>query len=238
MRISFLPLASALALGLYVGCSTGTPPAPDNAGTPPITPSGVGDGGALTETGAPSGADLVKSLGCPRCHTSSAGEFAGATDPVSGTQVYPANLTPDKDTGIGDWTDEKIIQAIRTGYDDEDEELCPTMPRFSDVSDDDAKTIVGYLRSLKPVNHEVPESVCPPLKTGDDGDDDGGTDDDSGTTDSGADAASCSDYAAPNTKAPCAASGATQNNGCKSNLFCYKPTKTCVPRPPGCIFPI
>jgi hypothetical protein len=107
-----------------------------------------------------------------------AGELAGSDAPVSGTSSFPANLTPDSDTGIGGWTDEHIIRAIRSGYDDENEQLCPTMPRFAQLSDDDAKSIALFLRSIPPAKHGVPESVCPPIKSGHDGNGgahDGGT---------------------------------------------------------------
>jgi hypothetical protein len=54
---------------------------------------------------------------------------------------------------------------MRTGYDDGDEELCPTMPRFSTMTDAEAHAIIAYLRSLPAVSNQVPDSICPPLKT-------------------------------------------------------------------------
>ena len=78
--------------------------------------------------------------------------------------AYPANLTPDRTTGIGGWADEQIIRAFRYGIDHDGNELCPTMPRFPDIGDVEASAIVAYLRSLPSVTHVVSPSMCPPLK--------------------------------------------------------------------------
>ncbi len=74
--------------------------------------------------------------------------------------AYSRNLTPDKDSGIGIWTDEQLIRAMREGVTKEGEILGPPMPvpTYHNMSDDDAKAIVAYLRTIKPVHNEVPES--------------------------------------------------------------------------------
>lgn len=117
----------------------------------------------------------VDARGCPSCHQSmeaGAGTLSGSSTPRMGTLAYPANLTPDVDTGIGSWSDADIMRAMRTGVDDEDAPLCPPMPHFDGsggdgrpMNDDEATSIVAYLRSLPPVHHAVPESSCPPLKS-------------------------------------------------------------------------
>jgi mono/diheme cytochrome c family protein len=104
--------------------------------------------------------------GCPTCHEpkeSGVGTLAGQTTPQPNTKAYPANLTPDKETGIGDFTDDQIVHAILHGIDDEDEALCPPMPHFvdEDLPEDEAREIAAYLKSLPAVHHEVPESTCP-----------------------------------------------------------------------------
>ena len=120
-----------------------------------------GDGGEL----ALDGEHFVAARQCPMCHQGDGkGTLSGSTVAVAGTFAYPANLTPDRTTGIGGWADEQIIRAIRFGYDDENVELCPTMPRFDSMSDDEVQAIVAYLRGLPSVTHEVPESYCPPVK--------------------------------------------------------------------------
>jgi mono/diheme cytochrome c family protein len=120
------------------------------------------------------GLEFVQKRGCMTCHgdaKSSNGAMAGSSEPVTGTTAYAPNLTPDTATGIGGWADIEIVRAMRYGIDEEQDQLCPTMPHYdgSDpmypfMTDVEADAIVAYLRSLKPVNNEVPESMCPPIK--------------------------------------------------------------------------
>src|SRR3984885_3136597 len=86
---------------------------------------------------------LVTIAGCSDCHTP--GVFGGE------------NLTPDKETGLGSWTDEQIIAAIRTGKTPEGRELSPVMPypALSHLSDVDAQAVVAFLKSLPPVSNKV-----------------------------------------------------------------------------------
>jgi hypothetical protein len=129
-------------------------------------------GGADLGLEAQIGFEFVQQRGCMTCHGSdAAAAMSGSSTPISNSQAYAANLTPDSATGIGGWADIAIIRAMRYGVDDEQEQLCPTMPRFdgSDPSqpfmtDVEAGAIVAYLRSLKPIAHAVPESTCPPVK--------------------------------------------------------------------------
>ncbi|MFT3925161.1 MAG: hypothetical protein QM778_21675 [Myxococcales bacterium] len=55
----------------------------------------------------------------------------------------------------------RIIAAILDGTDDEGEELCNVMPKFSSLgmTQQDAEDVVAYLRSLDPVKREIPERV-------------------------------------------------------------------------------
>jgi hypothetical protein len=120
-----------------------------------------GDAGPLAAIGA----QFVQQRNCPMCHQSSgAGTLAGSDVAVPGTSAFPANLTPDRTTGIGGWADEQIIRAFRFGVDSHGAELCPTMPRFDSIGDVEANAIVAYLRSLSAVTHAVPPSMCPPVK--------------------------------------------------------------------------
>lgn len=72
-----------------------------------------------------------------------------------------ANLTPDPETGLGKWTDGEIIRAIREGVDRDGNALFPIMPyqHLRHLSDDDAKAIVAYLRTLKPVKYATPKKA-------------------------------------------------------------------------------
>jgi mono/diheme cytochrome c family protein len=74
---------------------------------------------------------------------------------------WAPNLTNDEETGLGAWSDQDIIQAFRKGVRPDGRELSPVMPTEAYVilTDADAKAIVAYLRSLKPVNNKVPDPV-------------------------------------------------------------------------------
>jgi mono/diheme cytochrome c family protein len=112
------------------------------------------------------GAQFVAQRGCAMCHQQSGGydTLSGNDIAVKGTSAYPANLTPDRTTGIGGWADEQIIRAFRYGIDANGVELCPTMPRFDGIGDVEANAIVAYLRSLPSATREIPGSMCPPIK--------------------------------------------------------------------------
>jgi mono/diheme cytochrome c family protein len=72
--------------------------------------------------------------------------------------VVARNLTADAETGKGRWTDGELLRAIREGVDRDGAALFPMMPYeyFRSMSDEDARAVVAYLRTLKPVRHEIP----------------------------------------------------------------------------------
>ena len=123
---------------------------------------------------------LVELLGCGSCHTD--GALIGKPDNgrlLAGSRVgisysnpltqknpgvlYPANLTPDDETGLGTWTDDQIRQVLQTGIDPEGRHTLSVMPwtTYAKLSRNDALAIVAYLRSLAPVQHKVPDNVTP-----------------------------------------------------------------------------
>ncbi|MEZ5398093.1 MAG: cytochrome c [Bryobacteraceae bacterium] len=71
--------------------------------------------------------------------------------------VSATNLTPDVETGIGNWTDGQVIRGIREGVGHDDRPLFPLMPytEYASMSDADAQAIVAYLRSLEPVRNPL-----------------------------------------------------------------------------------
>src|SRR5215510_12198324 len=97
-------------------------------------------------------------VACGNCHTPQtpqgpvAGkELAGGTPFREGFGVaYAPNITPDAETGIGKWTDEQIIAAIREGKRPDGTIIGPPMPivLYRGISDDDARAIVAYLRKV------------------------------------------------------------------------------------------
>ena len=67
--------------------------------------------------------------------------------------VYSTNITPDRETGIGTWTDDQIITAIRLGRRPNGERLLPVHPFtvFNGMTEDDLKSLVAFLRTVPPV---------------------------------------------------------------------------------------
>lgn len=117
---------------------------------------------------------LVQIAGCGDCHTP--GYFLGNPDPqrfLGGSDVgfevpglgifHGPNLTPDDATGIGTWSAEEIVAAIRTGVRPDGRALAPAMPwpNLAALTDDDAFAIAAFLQSLDPVVHKVPEPIPP-----------------------------------------------------------------------------
>ena len=77
---------------------------------------------------------------------------------------YTANLTPDQNTGLGIWTEEMFVKAIRTGrHMGTSRPILPPMPwpAFRNASDDDLKSIYAYLRTIKPITNHVPDPQAP-----------------------------------------------------------------------------
>jgi mono/diheme cytochrome c family protein len=101
--------------------------------------------------------------GCA-CHTEPKGTpHAGARAfPIPFGTVYSTNITQDKETGLGAWTDEEIHNAMVKGVRKDGSRILPVMPyeKYSGMAVDDMKALIAYLRSLKPV-----KKATPPLKT-------------------------------------------------------------------------
>ncbi len=138
---------------------------------------------APAETLVERGAYLVKGIGtCSNCHTPKDGPMKGkymaGGNSYGGKKApftsYASNITQDRETGIGGWTDQQIIDAIRDGRRPDGTIIGPPMAieLYRNISDSDVKAIVAYLRTVKPVKHKVkksnyrrglPKSYGPPL---------------------------------------------------------------------------
>ncbi|MGI9373035.1 MAG: cytochrome c [Hyphomicrobiales bacterium] len=124
---------------------------------------------AIAETPLERGTYLMRSVvACGNCHTPQTKngpqldrEFAGqlVLKVPEFTAVAP-NITPDKETGIGNWTDDQIIAAIREGKRPDGSTIGPPMPFevYKDISDEDAHALVAYIRNVKPIKNSVPKS--------------------------------------------------------------------------------
>ena len=81
---------------------------------------------------------------------------------------YTANLTPDRNTGLGIWTEDMFIAAIRTGrHMGVSRPINPPMPwpMYRNATDEDLKSVFAYLRTIPPVVNHVPEYQPPPAAT-------------------------------------------------------------------------
>lgn len=111
---------------------------------------------------------LVTIGGCNDCHTP--GYFFGKPDMarylggsdvgfgIPGLGVFVGrNLTPDKETGLGDWLTSQIVRALTTGVRPDGRILAPIMPwrAFANMTAPDALAIAAFLQSLPPVRHAV-----------------------------------------------------------------------------------
>lgn len=112
---------------------------------------------------------LAAIMDCAGCHTP--GAFVGKPDKArrfAGSEVgfripglgtfYPPNLTPDPATGLGKWSEQDIVKAVRTGVRPDGRMLAPAMPyeSYGKLTDADALALASYFKSLKPVSHAVP----------------------------------------------------------------------------------
>jgi len=112
---------------------------------------------------------LVSIISCSDCHTP--GALLGKPDMtryLGGSEVgfeipglgvfYGPNLTPDKETGLGNWTIEQIATSITTGETPDHRILVPIMPvaAFKNLTKADALAIAAYLKTLQPIKNKVP----------------------------------------------------------------------------------
>ena len=127
---------------------------------------------------------MVGMLGCGSCHTEGALNgtpdaaklLAGSSTGIAYTSpfiddnpgvVYPPNLTPDMETGLGTWTMNQLVEMVRVGTRDLSARSLPVMPwpAFSGITNEDAFSIAAYLKSLAPVRNLVPANVEPGQRT-------------------------------------------------------------------------
>ena len=77
---------------------------------------------------------------------------------------YSANLTPDRNTGLGIWTEDMFLRAFRTGkHMGTSRPIAPPMPWqwMGKLNDADLKAIFAYLRTIKPIVNHVPDYQPP-----------------------------------------------------------------------------
>jgi mono/diheme cytochrome c family protein len=132
---------------------------------------------AAAETPAERGKYLASFSGCDHCHTP--GYFLGKPDMsrnLAGSEVgfkvgdlgifVGPNLTSDKETGLGAWTDAQIATVLTTGVRPDGRILAPIMPwrSFAHMTKADVAALVAYLRTVPPIANKVPGPFGPDEK--------------------------------------------------------------------------
>lgn len=170
LRVAMLAAIFSL-FALYIAWYEAHGPSTQRNDELPITQARADDashavnGAALPATSV--GSDLVKRgeylarVGdCVACHTADkARPFAGGL-PINtpfGTIVTP-NITPDPDTGIGQWSDADFLRAMHEGIGKGGERLYPAFPyaEYTKVTDQDVLAIRAYLNTLTPIHYAPP----------------------------------------------------------------------------------
>ncbi|HET6280889.1 MAG TPA: cytochrome c, partial [Polyangia bacterium] len=112
---------------------------------------------------------------CGTCHTPRIGSswlegertdaFLGGGQVIDdlglGAKIVMPNITPDPETGIGNWTDDQIMRAIRDGVRASDDLMMPPMPfiSYGGMADSDVRAIVAYLRQVTPLRNGIDRGV-------------------------------------------------------------------------------
>jgi mono/diheme cytochrome c family protein len=106
------------------------------------------------------GAQLASIGNCNTCHTPANGpSFAGGLRiPTQFGSIYTTNITPDRDTGIGRWSEAAFARAMREGIDRQGRQLYPAFPydHFTHVTDEDIEALYAYFMTRQPVRAEAP----------------------------------------------------------------------------------
>jgi mono/diheme cytochrome c family protein len=146
------PFCLAVGLGAY-GYLTRSDPA---AGTAPVV-----HGAPATASRVARGEYLARAADCVACHTVPGGKpFAGglAFKLPFGT-LYSSNITADRETGIGAWSDDDFVRALHDGIRRDGKRLYPAFPytSYSMLSREDVLAIKAYLFSLPTTRQETPQ---------------------------------------------------------------------------------
>ncbi len=116
---------------------------------------------------------MVYNFDCYTCHSAdfktndylnpekSVGFLGGGNKPLNkeGKQMVTPNLTPDEETGIGSWSEEKFVKALKTGIVDGAPSLRYPMVPFVQLTDNEAKAIYAYLRTVPPLKNKITRSA-------------------------------------------------------------------------------
>jgi mono/diheme cytochrome c family protein len=114
-------------------------------------------------------------VACANCHAvrDEKGQLVGDKGMSGGMKfddgpfvAFAGNITPDRETGIGAWTDQQLAKAIREGIRPDGTLIGPPMPigQYRGMADEDLKAIIAYLRAQPAVKNKVPKSDYSKIK--------------------------------------------------------------------------
>ena len=160
LNVWCLIILSFLCIGSYAAENEPKRPEPLIDGYYPSYPKPMPTTNADAQQQIERGEYLAKIGDCIACHTNVKGKtpaFAGGL-PIAtpfGT-FYSPNITPDKKTGIGNWTEQDFIRAIKDGRDPDGHNYFPVFPYlyFSNMTDDDVRAMYAYFMSIPPVEQK------------------------------------------------------------------------------------
>jgi mono/diheme cytochrome c family protein len=170
-RRILVSVVAILAVVLLVGVWIIRGPGPMAFGTGPNVE--LADYKGANPTGVPAalarasaverGAYLARAADCMVCHTTQVGkEYAGGLGfKLPFGTLYSTNITPDKETGIGNYSDQEFLNALHRGTRRDGARLYPAMPytSYTYITDADALAIKAYLFSLAPVRAVPPANT-------------------------------------------------------------------------------
>jgi mono/diheme cytochrome c family protein len=111
------------------------------------------------------GSELAAIGNCILCHTAPGGKaFAGGRAiPTPFGTIFSTNITPDAETGIGNWSEHAFRRAMHEGIDRTGNHLFPAFPydHFTKVADDDVTAIYAFLMTREPVRANAPPNTVP-----------------------------------------------------------------------------
>jgi mono/diheme cytochrome c family protein len=147
---------TAAAFAVLVGCSIGA--------TPMKTANAATDSQDFTTIQR--GRYLTVAADCAACHTlPGSGQQFGGGRPIETPfgKILASNITPDRETGIGAWSDEDFVGSLLNGTGRAGEHLYPVMPYtyFTRLTRDDALAILAYLKTVAPVRNQVVSNQLP-----------------------------------------------------------------------------
>lgn len=121
------------------------------------------DAEPVDPTAAARGAYVARQADCAACHTAPGGKaYAGGygLETPFGI-IYSTNITPERSSGIGNWTERDFFRAVRHGQHRNGQLLYPAMPynAYVNINDADMHDLWAYMRTLQPVEQAAPSNT-------------------------------------------------------------------------------